>query len=222
MKQGREWAMTKTDVPPLIKRGAKGDYPEHDRAVKVYNHWISGSLPEEIVTFLNKIGIECDVTDIECDLQHVKSLHPTKVLIAHENDRNRLLLQRTEGEQYRRLISEALQLKATQYLAAGISPTGPLKEYREAVGMTEKPGGINLAINQQSLNIGGGEARQQTGIRSSEDLLRSVMDKMDASQQNQLPSTTEVIDAEVLPEEAPSDEMPTGEEDEDVIPDPDS
>ena len=225
MKQGHEWAIVKSDVPPLIKRGAKDDYPEHDRAVKVYNHYISGSIPEEIVAFLNKIGIDCDVTDIECDLQHIKSLHPTKVIIAHENDRNRLLLQRTEGEQYRRLIGEALKLQAVQYLAAGISPTGPLKEYREAVGMTEKPGSFNLAINQQSLNIGGGEARQQSGIRSSEDLLRSVMDKMNAANaQNQIPPEGEIINAEATPaeEETTSADEFIYEEDEDVIPDPDS
>ena len=225
MKQGHEWAITKSDVPPQSKRGAKNGYPSHDRAVTVYSHYISGFTEEEIVAFLNRNGEECNLADIECDLQHVKSLHQTRTLIAHENDRNRLLIQRTEGQKYRRLLGESLDIEAKQFLAAGLTPTSPLKEYREAVGMTEKPGAINVSVNQQSLNIGGGESRQQSGIRSSEDLLRTVMDRMNAANtQDQIPQNSEmVIDAEATPveEETASVDEISDEDDEDVIPDPD-
>jgi|GEM_PF-2127350 hypothetical protein len=225
MKQGNGWAIVKSDVPFNLKRSAVEDYPFHDRAVMVYNQYISGFTEEEIVVFLNRSGEECDLTDIECDLQHIKSLHPTRALIAHENDRNRLLLQRTEGKQYRRLLGESLSIEAKQFLAAGINPTATLKEFREAVGMTEKPGSFQVNVNQQSLNIGGGEARQQTGIRSSEDLLRAVMDKMNAANsQNQIPQSSDVvIEASPSEEAAPIDGMiDIDEEEEDFIPDPDS
>lgn len=224
MRQGYEWGITKSDVPPAIKRSGKDIYPEHDRAVVSYNHYISGFTEEEIVAFYSAVGQECTPEDIARDIQHVKTLHPTRVIIAHENDRNRLLLQRTEGTQYRRLLGEALAMGAVQYLAAGMSPTSPLKEFREAVGMTEKPGAINVSVNQQSLNINS-ETKQKSGFRSSEDLLRSVMDRMKANQP-QIPvvATGTVIEAEAVQveqSESPSEEPWDQEDDVDVIPDPD-
>lgn len=218
-RQGREWAITKSDVPPAIKRGAKDDYPEHARAVEAYNHYISGYREEEIADFFRSIGMECTVEEIERDIQHIKTMHPTRVLIAHENDRNRLLLQRTEGTEYRRLLGEALKLKAEQFLAAGISPTSSLREYREAVGMTEKPGGINVHVDQRSLNIGPGATN--SGISSSEDLLRSVMNRMRA--QNQISQESEVFETEAASpsvQEETFDLPETLEEDDDLIPDP--
>lgn len=222
MRQGREWAIEKSDVPPAIKRSGNDIYPQHDRAVITYNHYISGFTEEEIVSFFQATGEECELSDILRDIQHIKTLHPTRVLIAHENDRNRLLLQRTEGKQYRRLLGEALAMKAEQFLAAGMSPSSPLKEYREAVGMSEKPG-INVSVNQQSLSINGGETKTKSGFRSSEDLLRNVMDRMKANQA-QIPQVSEsTIEAEAVPVE-PSDstvQLWDDDDEDEGIPDPD-
>lgn len=224
MRQGREWAIEKSDVPPVIKRSGNDIYPQHDRAVVTYNHYISGFTEEEILEFLRATGEECELADIVRDIQHIKTLHPTRVLIAHENDRNRLLIQRTEGRQYRRLLAEALAMKAEAFVAAGMSPTTPLKEFREAVGMTEKPGAINVSVNQQNLNLSGGE-RNNSGVRSSEDLLRSVMDRMKANQaQISQEAASTVIDAEVVAPENTDEnkeELWDRDDDIDIIPDPD-
>lgn len=216
-----EWAIKKSGAPPGLGRIQKGDYPEAERASKVYTHYITGYAEEEIVKFMNAGGAECTVEDIERDIQHIQSLLPTRTLIAHENDRNRLLLQRTEGRQYRRLLSEALSIEAARYLASGVSPTGPLREYREAVGMQEKPGSINLNVSQQNLSLGAGVA---SGVTSSEDLLRRVMSRM-KSQQALPPSSEEpaVIDLPATAEEVPGGDVDVFEDAEDInIPDPDA
>ncbi len=214
------WAIKKSGPPPHIGRIGKDDYPDAERASTVYTHFITGYAEEEIAKFMQAVGVECSVEDIERDIQHIQSLLPTRVLIAHQNDRNRLLIQRTEGKQYRRLLAEALAVQATNYIASGVSPTGPLKEYREAVGMQEKPGGINVHLSQQNLNVGAGAA---SGVTSSEDLLRRVMSRMKS--QALPPQGTEAIEVEAsapLPEEVQVEQVDVFEDDEDTtIPDPD-
>ena len=211
---GYNWAVTKSGPPPE-KQISNNDYPHHRRADIAYTHYISGRIPSEIVEFLRFQGIECTEQDIEYDIQHIQTRLPTRTLIAHENDRNRLLIQRTEGEQYRRLLGEALKVQASTYLAAGVSPTGVLKEYRESVGQQEKPGAMNINVSQNTMNVGGAAA---SGIGSSEDLLRRVMSRMKADQAA-LPA---VIEVEGTPVDIPPvAEMPELEEDDDRIPDPD-
>jgi len=102
------------------------------------------------------------------DIQHIQSVLPTRVLTAQINDRNRLLVLRSESVQYRRLLSDALAQPVGAYLAAGISPTGPMKEFREAVGMVERPGAISLSLSQ---NVSVTEGK----VTSFEDLLRRVI-----------------------------------------------
>jgi hypothetical protein len=211
-RAGYEWSITKSGAPTNIKKIGKDDYAFHERASTVYTHYISGYAEEEIVKFLRAGGAECTVEDIELDIQHIQSLLPTRTLISHENDRARLLLQRSEGKKYRSLLSEALDIKAAKYISAGMSPAGALKEYREAVGMTEKPGGISVHVDQRSLHVGAGAAN---GVSSSEDLLRRVMSKLKAQE---IPPV-DAIEAEAT-EVAPADEVFDDGEDE-SIPDPD-
>jgi hypothetical protein len=221
-RQGFEWAVTKSGPPPEIKQIGKDDYAQHGRASTVYTHFISGFAEEEIVKFLNAQGIECSLEEIEMDIQHIQSLLPTRTLISHENDRNRILIQRTEGKKYRQLLNTALSLEAKDYLAVGLSPHSVMKEYREATGMQEKPGGINVHVDQRSLSIGGG-ATPPSGVNSSEDLLRRVMSKMQ-SRQVALPETIEpegeTIEAEAT-EVAPTEGDVFEDSEDESIPDPD-
>ena len=214
-RHGYEYAITKSGPPPDIKRIGKDDYPHHERASTSYTHYITGYTEEEIADFLTEAGIKCETRDVERDIQHIQSLLPTRTVIAHENDRNRLLIQRNQGKQYRALLKEALAIKAKDYVESGLSPAGPLKEFREAVGMTERPGGINLQVNQQNVNVG--SSQTASGINSSEDLLRSVMAKM-RENQAALPAETRAIEVEAVTEAAPA--LMDDNEDE-GIPDPD-
>jgi len=204
MANNFDWAITKMGPAPSVRRANITDYPNADRANKAYSHFISGYTEEEIAKFLSATPEE-----IELDIQHVRSCLPTRTIISQENDRNRILLQRTESQKYRRLLSAALDIPVEQYLTSGVSPVGPLKEFREAVGMQERPGGINVNVEQKSLTVNAGGSGSN-GLTSSEDILRRVMDRMAARQ-------------ELPPQEAPieveAEAVGAGEGDE--IPDPD-
>jgi hypothetical protein len=192
-RQGHEWAIRKTGPAPLVSRADKLDYPQHDRAARAYTIYISGYTEDEIAKFLS-----CTLEDVAADLIHMQSCIPTRTIIAHENDRNRILIQRSESQKYRTLLSSALSVPVEQYLQAGITPVGPMKEFREAVGMTAKPESIGIHLSQTQVNVGGGSG---TGIGSSEDLLRSVMAKLQANYDENRVIDAEVVETESTPEQ---------------------
>ena len=150
------------------------DYTNHKRAQQVYSQWMAGYAEEEIARFF---GIE--LQEVLRDIQHIHQVLPTRTVIAHLNDRNRILIQRAEQEQYRRLLADALATPVDNYLQAGVSPVGPMKEFREATGMVSKPEPliqINTQINSTSGN--------NHGIRSAEEAIRRVLAMM-ADQEKQ-------------------------------------
>jgi len=206
-RQGYSWAVTKAGAPPDIKKNKDSDYPEHKRAERSYTTWMSGYTEEEVAGLLTASGVECTAQDIELDIRHIQSLLPVKTLIAQNNDRNRILIQRDESANYRALLKAALTTPVGTYIAAGLSPAAPMKEFRAAIGMEEKPGGVSVNVQQNSLNI-----TPTHGVRSSEDVLRAVMGRM---AQKQISAPTEAIDAEsqTIEEQDPDQEL------EDQVPD---
>ena len=193
-----------------MSRSQKTDYPNHERASKAYTIYISGYTQEEIAKFLG-----CSLEDVEADITHMHSVVNTPTIIRHENDRNRILIQRTEGERYRKMLAQTLSIPAEQYLAAGITPVGPMKEFREAVGMVVKPDAVGVHVSQTQVNVSGGGST----ISSSEDLLRSVMAKLKTNYD----SSQEPIDVEVVdpaPEDSGSVEADSSSG-ADAVPDPD-
>lgn len=161
----RAWSITKAGPEPLLHRD-RTEYPQHRRAQQTYSQWMSGFSEEEIARFF-----QIEVEDVLRDVQHIHQVLPVRTVVAHLNDRNRILIQRAEGEKYRRLLSQSLSTPVERYLQAGVSPVGALKEYREAVGMVEKPGSLSISVTQA---VGVSNDRP----RSSEDLLRKVIEKM--------------------------------------------
>jgi len=156
------WAITKAGPEPLLHRD-RTEYEHHARAQKTYSQWMSGFSGQDIATFF-----QIEVIDVLRDVQHVHQILPVGTVTAHLNDRNRILIQRAEGEKYRQLLSEALSTSVNSYLEAGVSPVGPMKEFREAVGMVERPGAISLSLNQ---TVSVAEGR----VTSFEDMLRRVI-----------------------------------------------
>ena len=124
---------------------------------------MSGFGEHEIARFF-----EIEVEEVLRDVQHVHQILSVRTVIAHLNDRNRILIQRAEGERYRQLLSESLSTPVEGYLQAGVSPVGALKEYREAVGMVEKPGTFSISV-AQSVTIADGRPT------SAEDVIRKII-----------------------------------------------
>jgi hypothetical protein len=175
------WLVKKEGPEPLLAKKTKA-YPHWERANVSYSHWISGKTEAEIVKFTGVSLIE-----VQKDIAHIESVLPSKTLIANNNTRQRILLQRTEAENYHNKLKDALTTDVAAYLKAGLNPTTPLKEYREAVGMTEKPGGLNIQVNQQT-NVTG-------GVNRTEDIIRSVMNKMNKKREEE----QDIIDVEPEP-----------------------
>ena len=125
-----------------------------------------------------------DVTleDIERDLREVHLAMPARALIQATNDRNRIMIQRAESEQYRAMLKDSLETPAKAYIDAGITPAGILREFREAVGMVQS--GPSVALQQQTniFDRRGSAQRdplpQEGGITSAEDLIRKVVETM--------------------------------------------
>ena len=174
------WAVLKTDPQPLLHRD-RTSYLHYKRAERTYSHWLAAYSVEEIAEFF-----DLPIREVEADIEHVQSMLPTRTLVAQHNDRNRLLLQRAEARKYQALLSDALSRSASDYIAAGLSPAAPLKEFREAVGMIEKPGGLSISLSQHT-NVG-----NPAGITCAEDVLRRVRSQLDT-----------VKPIEVEPEEEP-------------------
>ncbi len=163
------------------------DYPFHDRAQQLYNQWISGFTEDEIALF-HQLPLE----EVKRDLMYVQTKIPVRQIIAHNNDRNRIMVQREQSESFRRLFKESLELSAAQLVANGLSPAGILKEFREATGMVQKAEPL-IQVNSQQNFIGGG-ASGSNGVTSAEDVIRKVLDRIN---QNALPEPgPEVIDVE--------------------------
>jgi hypothetical protein len=177
-----DWLIRKEGPEPLLLKKTKA-YPHWERANESYSHWISGKDYDEIA---DVTGVP--VKEVKKDVAHIESVIPSKQLIANNNTRNRILIQRTQSQSYQKKLKDALDLNVRDYISAGVNPVGPLKEFREAVGMTEKPGGLNIQLNQNNTVSAGGVSR-------TEDIIRSVMDRM-----NKAKSESQVIDVE--PEEA--------------------
>jgi hypothetical protein len=156
------WAITKAGPEPLLHRDRIA-YPDHRRAQQTYSQWMSGFGEDEIARFF-----EIEIEEVLRDVQHVHQILPVRTVIAHLNDRNRILIQRAEGERYRRLLSESLSTPVEDYLQAGVSPVGALKEYREAAGMVEKPGTFSVSV-AQSITIADGRPT------SAEDVIRKIV-----------------------------------------------
>lgn len=136
------------------------------------------------------------------DIQHIQGILPTRTVISQNNDRSRILLQRQQSEDFRRLLGQALKMDAQSFLAAGVSPAGILKEFREATGMIAKAEPM-IAI-QQNINT---VSHAGGGIRSAEDLIRSVLRNME--------DDTQLIEATAIePEEQARKEEDTIQDDE--------
>jgi hypothetical protein len=108
------WAMVKNGPEPLLHQD-KMAYRQHKGACGFYRHWTAAYSEEEIARFF-----QLPVREVLLDIEHIQAV-PTRSVIAQENDRNRILLQRAEAELYRNLLSEAPTLPIGPYLAARIS-----------------------------------------------------------------------------------------------------
>lgn len=176
-----DWLVRKGDTPePLLVKKTKA-YEHWNRASETYGHWLTGKTEEEI-----SVVMDLSVDDVKKDIWHIEAVLPTKQLISNNNTRNRLLIQREQAAAYQKKLNETLTISARDFLAAGLNPVTPLKEYREAVGMQEKPGGLNIQVNQNNANVSGGVSR-------TEDVVRSVLDRIKAARSA---NDNTVIDAE--------------------------
>lgn len=88
------WAITKAGPEPLLHRD-RTEYEHHARAQKTCSQWMSGFSEQDIATFF-----QIEVMDALRDVQHVHQILPVRTVTAHLNDRNRILIQRAEGEKY--------------------------------------------------------------------------------------------------------------------------
>jgi hypothetical protein len=144
---GHPWGFKKEGPKPMLNRNGS-EYPHHKRSEETYSQYLSGYSEQEIGAFF---GIE--PAEVLKDIQHVHQVLPPRTVLAHINDRNRLLIQKLEGEKYRRQLSESLSISPQDYLKAGVSPVGPMKEFREAVSMTEKPGALSVNVTKNTANF---------------------------------------------------------------------
>jgi hypothetical protein len=205
------WGFKKEGPKPLLNRNGS-EYPHHKRAEETYSQYLSGFSEQEIGAFF---GI--DPAEVLKDIQHVQQVLPARTVLAHINDRNRLLIQKLEGEKYRRQLSEALSISPQDYLKAGVSPVGPMKEFREAVSMTEKPGALSINFTKNTANFGGSNSSGIPGanfggrrIRSYEDLVRMIIE---ADPSCGLQPVSADIEADVVA--PPPDPLPIADAEED-------
>ena len=202
MAKVEKWAIIKSSV---ASEGAQAlDYENHDRACELYSHYMSGYTEEEIVSFFN-----LEVEEVRKDLQHIKSTLPVRTLIAHENDRQRIIVQRNNGIVYEKLLSRSLNMEPLDFLKMGISPAGILREYREATGMTQRPEPL-IQVNTQQNFLNGSRANGQ-GLTSAEDVIRRVLEQMDLQEQQTIAAEVREVDESIEqddpadPEESPQD-----------------
>ena len=172
-------------------------YPHHDRSNDLYSMWMSGFCQEEIASFA---GIS--VEDVDKDLMYVSTRLPVRTIIQHNNDRSRILLQRNQSESFRNMMRDSLAQPVSSLLAAGISPAGILKEFREATGMVQKAEPL-LQINTQNISNSGSAGTG--GVTSTEDIIRRVLGEINQDALAQTTSTDpesdQVIDVETPDED---------------------
>ena len=180
----------------VLKLGPKESnqlaYPNHDRANDIFGMWMSGATEDEIALF-----IDLPIDEVKKDLMYVNTRLSVREIINHNNNRDRILLQRQNSESFRELMKSTLSTPAAAFLAAGLTPAGILKEYREATGMVQKAEPllqINTQINNQPSSSGG-------QIQSAEDVIRRVLNQINSDDQ-QAQGSQEIIDAEVCDQDA--------------------
>lgn len=173
-------------------------YPNHDRANDIYSMWMSGYTEDEIADF-----ISLDVAEVKKDLMYVNTKLTTRAIISHNNDRQRIMLQREESEAFRKMIKDSLAQPVVSLLAAGISPAGILKEYREATGMVQKAEPL-LQINTQINN----STSPAGGITSAEDVIRRVLNQINLDQSAHTPEPQDYQDAEIVGSDSDTDQIP--------------
>jgi len=145
-------------------------YAQHERALRTYNAYLAGYTEDEIAA---AYGIK--VAEVKRDIMHVQASLPPRTLIQHHNERTRILVQREYSENFRKLLGRALELPPTQYLTSGVNPSGILKEYREATGMTSRE---PLIAIQQNINQSGGSGGPSVmSAVTTEDIIRRVLDE---------------------------------------------
>jgi hypothetical protein len=166
------WGVKKLDNRPV--KVLMGDCEEPKLYAKSYNMFIAGYTEEEVA---HHMGVRVEV--VERAIEHTRSCLSSRTIISHNNDRQRILLQRAESDKYRKLLGDALNISAKDYLAAGITPAGTLREYRQAVGMEEKPGNMSISVTQNSA------ISVRPEVRSSEDVLRRVIARMAQQKESQ-------------------------------------
>jgi hypothetical protein len=176
-------------------------YEFHERASETYAHWLGGSTEEEIAEFF-----KLTVKEVETDLQHIRSCLPVRTILAHGNDRIRILLQREQSADFRRLLKETLQKTASEYLQSGLSPAASLREYREAIGLTQRPEPMVQVNTQHNINIGSGDGKAT--FSSAEDVVRSVLRAQ--KEEEKLPVID--VDVELESEGNPGNEVPEDNE----------
>jgi len=158
-----------------------------DRPAKIYAQWMSGFTEDEIAAF-HKIT-PAEVTQ---DIMVIVESIPIRTIIAHNNDRSRIIMQREQSADFRKLMGDALKMTAKSYIDSGMSPAATLKEFREAVGMTEKPGAF-LSLQQNFIQGGNGGAGNGAPA-SAEDVIRRVLKRI--AEQSPPPTLDEPIDVE--------------------------
>jgi hypothetical protein len=155
---------------------ALAPYEFEERAELVHCQWSVGFEYDEIAAFFNISEI-----DVKLDMQHVLSRLTARQVLSQTNDRNRILIQRTNSKEYSRLLQESLTITASSYLAAGMSPVPAMKEFRQAVSMEEKPGGLSINFTKNTANFGNGTGVNSAnvggrhGVKSAEDLIRMII-----------------------------------------------
>ena len=170
VEKKNDWLSTKVAGVPAEAR------EKDDLASRIYAQWMVGYEYEEIAAFFGITEIE-----VASQLQSIKENLTPRQVIAQNNDRERILLQRDNAQKYRRIVNDSLTMTAAEYIRAGISPVGPMKEYREAVGMTERPGGFAINFNKNTANfplpgnIHPANISGRGGVRSFEELVRLII-----------------------------------------------
>jgi hypothetical protein len=167
-----DWLANKLGGTP-----ARVPYEFSERANLVQSQWMVGYDEQEIAVFFQVTEFE-----VQQDLKYVHMNMTPRQVIAMNADRDRIRIYRKNSSHYSRLLEESLTRTADSWIASGISPVGAMKEYRQAVGMEEKPGGIAISLVKNTANINspsGGVHPANLGghgnPRSFEDLLRAII-----------------------------------------------
>lgn len=182
-------------------------YKNSQRAAKVYSHYLSGFAEDEIAYFF-----KISETEVKLDLQYVQSGMSPRAIIAHNNDRARILVQREQSDKYRRLLKDSLAKPVDEWLASGISPVGVMKEYRESVGMVQRPEGMSINFNRQTNNTANVFSGNGTPIRGVEDIIRGILQ---ANPEKQISAPIDLTPEQLGAIDAASDEDASTDEESD-------